>query len=556
VLVSCDQRTWIKASQVPGVRFAAAVVLKPSPKAEDLQEPVAVVSDAPIDVEVQSDDRRLVESQETEVAAQYEPLIKPREVAEEAGVAVEEVEAKVEEVAEQEVQLEVVCEPTVDCEHAQDNEAGSCDQIVIAENEAELPIASSISFEDDDHIEPTVAVQIETTIVDSELIVEQSASVCETTAERIDEQPETAVAALCEPLIIRSEVAEEVDVAAAEESAAATEEVQVQVEVVCEASETQISPTDDVDGILIAGEQDNDAGSCDQILIVENEAELPIASSISLEDNYQVEPTVAVQTETTVVDSELIVEQSASAGETTTEVINEHPKTTNTQAVDVSAKLALLAEWAKQREAAYVQHFGPFSSIQRDKQDSPLPVDIYIHPPNEFRPVTTLVTSGMSNHAMPVPAGPNSPRIELILYVNGMQSAYVQLLRFLAQAPFRQHSWLAYGSMMNNGNPPRPIFKDSVLDSYMFMIPNVSSDFLIHRSLRLADAPVQLLWVQPITQAERRVISTVGIRHFCWLMDQHQHPLVIDPSRICYATQSSHVPSGFAQTTNPSPVSS
>ncbi|MFK8111503.1 MAG: suppressor of fused domain protein [Rubripirellula sp.] len=199
------------------------------------------------------------------------------------------------------------------------------------------------------------------------------------------------------------------------------------------------------------------------------------------------------------------------------------------------------AAWSQQRETAYVHHFGPFSEVRRAKTGNA--IDVYVHPPNEHRPVTTLVTSGMSDHAMQVPPGPNSPRTELIMYVDQMHDAYVNLLQFLAETPRRQDSWLSYGALMNNGNPARPIFQGSDLDSYVFMIPNVQSDFMIRQTLQLDGDPVQLLWVVPITRAERAVIKNLGMRHFCWLMDQNQHSLVVEPHRSCYANLPTRAPS-------------
>lgn len=208
---------------------------------------------------------------------------------------------------------------------------------------------------------------------------------------------------------------------------------------------------------------------------------------------------------------------------------------------------------AIQREEAYLRHFGPFSEVRHDSPESDFPIDVYVHPPNQIRPFTTLVTSGMSNFQMPVPthaAGMNSSRTELVLYVDQMSDAYVRLLQFLAASPQRQQTWLSYGAKMNNGNPARPIFRGSPLDSYLFMVPNIESDFMIHRTLQIDESPVQLLWVVPITTAERSAITTLGMRHFCWLLDQNQHGLTVDPRRHCYAKASQQAHTGTTLTAN------
>jgi hypothetical protein len=110
------------------------------------------------------------------------------------------------------------------------------------------------------------------------------------------------------------------------------------------------------------------------------------------------------------------------------------------------------------------------------------------------------------------------------------------MLRFLAHLPHEHHTQLSYGSLISNGNPATPIFDKSVLDSYVFMIPNVPSDFQIHETLSIDDDPLQLLWVVPITCAERDYIAEHGMRQFCGLLDQNNHSMLLAPARRCYVS--------------------
>ncbi len=192
--------------------------------------------------------------------------------------------------------------------------------------------------------------------------------------------------------------------------------------------------------------------------------------------------------------------------------------------------------WAGPKEEEFARRFGPATFIDRDdKQSGPSgnAIDVCLHSPSNNRPFTTLVTSGMSDRAMSVPPSVYSPRVELVLYVDQMHRAYIDLLRSLAQVPFRDQTWIGYGSTLTNGSPPQPIFAGSVLDAYVFMIPNVESDFLIHESMTIEDSPLQLLWVVPITMAERNVILNQGMRDFCALCDAAQLSLLIEPNRRC-----------------------
>ena len=194
----------------------------------------------------------------------------------------------------------------------------------------------------------------------------------------------------------------------------------------------------------------------------------------------------------------------------------------------------LHANWDQLRRSEYLRRFGACSHVARPQDSSGVPVDIYVFPATEHRPITTLVTSGMSDCRMPVPQGRCSPRAELVLYVNEIKAEYVNLLYFLAQIPLQQHKALRYGTAISHGNPPRPILPGSMLDGYVFMIPSVPSDFEIHQSTRIGDDSLQLLWVVPTTLAERIFLAKQGMSRFCRLLDQNQHGLAFDPTRRCY----------------------
>lgn len=190
--------------------------------------------------------------------------------------------------------------------------------------------------------------------------------------------------------------------------------------------------------------------------------------------------------------------------------------------------------FVEQREAEYVNRFGPYSQVFHELQPIIPHIDVYVHPPHDDRDFTTLVTGGMSDNPMPVPPGPCSPRAELLLYVIETTEVYVNLLRFLAQLPYKQNIWYSYGSTMTNGQPPRPIFDGSVLDCYVFMPSIIDTDCDIGKSVVIEGAPLQLLWVVPITSAERQLIMDQGMDAFYGLLNKHNHPLVVDQARKCY----------------------
>ncbi len=195
------------------------------------------------------------------------------------------------------------------------------------------------------------------------------------------------------------------------------------------------------------------------------------------------------------------------------------------------------AGFVAQREAGYVERFGPYSEVHHELQPIVPHIDVYVHPPHGDRDFTTLVTGGMSDNPMPVPPGACSPRAELLLYVDEPKQEYVELLRFVAQLPYKQQTWYSYGSTMTNGQPPQPIFDGSVLDCYLFLMPIIESDFEICEAVTIVDSPLQLLWVTPVTSAERQLVMDKGIDAFFPLLNKYDHPLVAAPSRKCYVNR-------------------
>ena len=192
------------------------------------------------------------------------------------------------------------------------------------------------------------------------------------------------------------------------------------------------------------------------------------------------------------------------------------------------------------RERAYAKQFGPYEQVSHPLGPGVPHIDVYLHRPTEARPFVTLVTGGMSDHAMPVPGtGSASPRCEMVLYVHQAEELHFELLRFLASMPYQQNTWFSYGSTVNNGNPPQPIFEGSVLDNYVFMYPVIENDFEFHESVSVDGLPLQLLHVEPITNAERKFIIDEGMDSFWELLEKKQHSPILNPGRSCYAPKRS-----------------
>lgn len=189
----------------------------------------------------------------------------------------------------------------------------------------------------------------------------------------------------------------------------------------------------------------------------------------------------------------------------------------------------------KIRERGLEKMFGPATEVNHQLGPGAPHIDVYTHSPTASRPFTTLVTGGMSDHAMAIPGQGNaSPRCELMMYVDEVEDIYISLLRYLASIPYQQSTWFSYGSTMNNGNPPQPIFEGSVLDNFVFMFPAYGNDLENQSGLSIEGSPLQLLSVMPITTAERKLIMKKGIDSFINLLAKSEPPVTINQDRKCY----------------------
>jgi hypothetical protein len=66
------------------------------------------------------------------------------------------------------------------------------------------------------------------------------------------------------------------------------------------------------------------------------------------------------------------------------------------------------------------------------------------------------------------------------------------------------------------------------------MYPIVVDDTKLHERLKIQGDPTALLWVIPITHAERRFMMERDFNAFLDVLEKNQHPFVLDPQRKGY----------------------
>ncbi|HUI82115.1 MAG TPA: suppressor of fused domain protein [Bryobacteraceae bacterium] len=150
-------------------------------------------------------------------------------------------------------------------------------------------------------------------------------------------------------------------------------------------------------------------------------------------------------------------------------------------------------EFAELRAKVFERFFGEAHSVLHESLALVPHVDVhtYYRRGADGRDTCTLVTSGMSDLEMNVPAGAKRPRrVELIFYCDEPKAEYAETLRWLAHFPHDQQTWIGTGHTIPNGNPPAPFWGSPILDTILLLSPIVKRDGTLPDELVLGGEPV------------------------------------------------------------------
>jgi len=191
--------------------------------------------------------------------------------------------------------------------------------------------------------------------------------------------------------------------------------------------------------------------------------------------------------------------------------------------------------------AHVAKHLGPVTETLRESSD-PDEIEILHVPPQDTRPVRTLVTAGMSDRAMSVPSGRNVPRyIELVVTLprtwpfdekarrDPRWRWPLDQLRTIAQLPRTANRWVGWGETFANGEPPRPLGPNTRLCGAV-IVPSllVPQEFY---ELKIAAHSIAFFSVLPLYKEELELKEAKGVNHlFETLLDAGVKDF-IDPRR-------------------------
>ena len=188
------------------------------------------------------------------------------------------------------------------------------------------------------------------------------------------------------------------------------------------------------------------------------------------------------------------------------------------------------------------KHLGPIKRTFTMQPPDAIDIVVAQVPPQETRPVHTLVTLGMSDRPMTVPAGNKAPRyIELMMTLprtwrfddkslaDGRWYWPIEQLLRVARKPRVEGSWLGWGEVIPNGDPPQRYAATTKLCGAV-VVPSllVPQDFY---ELTIAAHKIAFFALLPLYQEEMRLQRDKGSNHlFETLLDRDVKDY-IDPTR-------------------------
>ncbi len=188
-------------------------------------------------------------------------------------------------------------------------------------------------------------------------------------------------------------------------------------------------------------------------------------------------------------------------------------------------------------------HLGPVKSVFHEIVSDIVHVDVHFVPPTPTMPFVRLVTSGMSDLPMSIPAGADVPRFaELMITLpprwkldaeSFKDEAWywpVRLLKSLARLPHQYDTWLGWGHTIPNGDPARP-YDASVPFSGAIILPSMTAPQAfgtldIDDSKRIA---FRAVW--PLFQGEMDFKLKHGTNALIDRFEKHQVNDVVNPAR-------------------------
>lgn len=173
------------------------------------------------------------------------------------------------------------------------------------------------------------------------------------------------------------------------------------------------------------------------------------------------------------------------------------------------------------REKHYKQYLGQLNQVILHSTDvnEIVHIDVYQFSPTPQKPYWTLITGGMSD-------GPREmviDRTEILMYAETPQAWMIDLLKKVAEMPFRNEGLLHWGQVCT---PDINQFAGKSNFTRLLFVPPFREDRRFE-PLRTNNDDVDFLWMIPITEPEYQYMVNSGTQSlFPEMLSQEKYPRV------------------------------
>jgi hypothetical protein len=195
------------------------------------------------------------------------------------------------------------------------------------------------------------------------------------------------------------------------------------------------------------------------------------------------------------------------------------------------------------------KHIGPIESVFHEILSDQVHIDIHWVKPTTKNPFHVLVTSGMSDKAMNVPASIDAPKhLELYMLLpkdwkieggnfNTMEKVFsdenaywpLRWLKIIARFPHLYNTWVGYGHTIPNGEHAEPFAESTKLGCVMLM-PSISIGKEFYE-LKTDEKTINFLSLFPIYKEEMEFKLKNGSDKLLDKLDEFEISDVVDPVR-------------------------
>jgi predicted Zn finger-like uncharacterized protein len=197
-------------------------------------------------------------------------------------------------------------------------------------------------------------------------------------------------------------------------------------------------------------------------------------------------------------------------------------------------------------------HLGKISHVFHELVSDLVHVDVHVIEPTEERPYITLVTTGMSDLPMTVPAGAEHLRYaELLISLpkdwpltqealgDERHSWPIRWLKMLARLPHEYQTWLGHGHTVPNGDPAQPFSSSTALCCCLLLQPVLTPEEFPHLDLD-DDKTILFYSLVPLYPEEMDHKLKHGTEALLERLAEHEVTELLNPHRVnvCKRTKS------------------